>query len=75
MVMVMTADGDQPRTITFSTDELAREAEREVVLRETVYPRLIMHGKMTPAVAKQRIERMREIARRLRHEEEKERLL
>ena len=59
----------------FTAAELAREAEREVTMRETVYANRVAAGKMKPQDAELKIAKMREIARRLRLEEEQERLL
>ena len=58
----------------FSFAELAREAEREVVLRGLVYPGLIERRKMSAGQAARRIAMMVEIARRLRAEAEPESL-
>ena len=52
----------------FTLTELAREAEREVILREAVYPDRIAAGKMRREHAERQIAMMREIARRLRVE-------
>jgi len=62
-------------TERFSLSELRREAERETKMREVVYDGRVRAGKMKPQEAAERIDKMREIARRLRLEEEKERLL
>jgi hypothetical protein len=64
----MTADA-------FTLAELAREAEREVIMRENVYANRVSAGKMKAQIAARRIAMMRAIAERLRAEEEKERLL
>jgi hypothetical protein len=56
----------------FTADELAREAEREVVLRQAVYPTRIAAGKMRREHAERQIAMMREIGRRLRAEAEAE---
>ena len=56
----------------FTLAELAREAEREVILREAVYPNRIAVGKMRREQAERQIALMRAIARRLRAEEEAE---
>jgi hypothetical protein len=56
----------------FTVAELAREAQREVVLREAVYPNRIAAGKLRRDHAERQIQMMREIARRLRTEAEAE---
>jgi hypothetical protein len=52
----------------FTIGELAREAEREVVIRETVFPSRVRAGRMGNEEAKRRVAMMREIARLLRAE-------
>lgn len=61
-----------PDVARFTLAELAREAQREVVLRQAVYPTRIAAGKMKPAQAERQIALMREIARRLRTEADAE---
>jgi hypothetical protein len=56
----------------FTADELAREAEREVVMRELVFSNRVAAGTMREDEAKRRIAMMREIGRRLRAEAEAE---
>lgn len=56
----------------FTVADLAREAAREVVLREAVYPTRIAAGKMRREHAERQIAMMREIARRLRVEADAE---
>jgi hypothetical protein len=53
---------------TFTLTALAREAEREVLMREQVFPNRVAAGRMRQADADRRIAMMREIARRLRAE-------
>lgn len=60
------------RVERFTAAELAREAQREVVLREAVYPTRIAAGKMRREHAERQIAMMREIARRLRTEADAE---
>jgi signal recognition particle subunit SEC65 len=52
--------------MNFLIHELAAEAEREVKMRERVYPRWVAAGRMKPAEAERKTEMMREIAARLR---------
>jgi hypothetical protein len=63
----------------FNLTELAHEAEREVLLREAVFPARVRAGRMSNEEARRRIELMRTIARFLRAEagveDEQERLL
>jgi hypothetical protein len=61
----------------FSLSELAGEAEREVVLREAVFPSRVRAGRMGAEEARRRLEMMRQIARLLRNEagDEQEKLL
>lgn len=61
-----------PDVERFTLAELAREAEREVVLRQAVYPTRIAAGKMRRDHAERQIAMMREIARRLRAEADAE---
>jgi hypothetical protein len=56
----------------FTLLELAREAEREVILRENVYRQRVGAGKMREETANRQIALMREIGRRLRLEEQRE---
>jgi hypothetical protein len=56
----------------FTLAELAREAQRELVLRQSVYPTRVAAGKMKPEAAKRAIALMRAIARRLRTEADAE---
>jgi hypothetical protein len=56
----------------FTLADLIREAEREVVLRQTVYKNRVEAGKMKEATATRQIALMRAIAERLRAEAEKE---
>jgi hypothetical protein len=56
----------------FTLAELIREAEREVVLRQTVYKNRVEAGKMKEATATRQIAMMVEIARRLRAEAERD---
>ena len=62
----------EPLAAPFTAAELAREAQREVVLREAVYPTRIAAGKMRREHAERHIAMMREIARRLRTEADAE---
>ena len=62
----------EPTVAPFTAAELAREAQREVVLREAVYPTRIAAGKMRREHAERQIAMMREIARRLRTEADAE---
>jgi hypothetical protein len=50
----------------FSLAQLTHEAEREVLLREAVFPARVRAGRMSNEEAKRRIEMAREIARFLR---------
>ena len=61
-----------PEVASFTLAELAREAEREVVLRKAVYPTRITAGKMRREHAERQIAMMRAIARRLRVEADAE---
>lgn len=61
--------------MTFTVTELRECAEREVKLRERVYPGRIMTGRMTSEYAARQIAMMEEIARRLRAEEQAELLV
>jgi hypothetical protein len=64
---------------TFTADDLAKEAERELRYRHFVYSKLIGEGKLNPVTAQRRIAMMEEIASHYRAEAEaqeaKERLL
>ena len=51
---------------TFSLEDLAAEAERELAARIPFYPRQVEAGKMTPELAERQISLMTEIARDLR---------
>jgi hypothetical protein len=55
-----------PLSGRFSLAELAREMEREVLLREAVYPGRVRSGKMGPQEARRRTEMAREVVRLLR---------
>jgi hypothetical protein len=59
----------------FTADELAREAQREAIMRESVFANRVAAGRMKPQEADRRIRMMLEIASRLRAEAEKDRLL
>ena len=63
---------DAPDVERFTLAELAREAQREVVLRQAVYPTRIAAGKMRREHAERQIAMMRAIARRLRTEADAE---
>lgn len=52
--------------MSFAPEDLAACAEREVRMRERVYPRWVGAGKLTQARADQELAMMREIARVLR---------
>lgn len=59
----------------FTAAEKAACAERELKMRERVYPRWVQAGKITPALAARETELMRAIAADYRALAEKERLL
>lgn len=61
--------------VIYTPDELAKCAEREVRQRETVYPRRVAAGHMTPELARKQTEMMRAIAVRLRKEADGARLI
>lgn len=50
----------------FTREELAREAEREVAMRRSVYPHQVAAGKFKPDIAERRIAMMQAIADVLR---------
>lgn len=50
----------------FTPAELAEEANRELTMREQVYPRQIQRGKVSKGTARRRYAMMREIRNRLR---------
>lgn len=52
--------------MTFTVDQLASCAEREVKQRRRVYPRRVEDGKMTQEFANEQIAMMEQIARDLR---------
>lgn len=60
--------GEADVSETFTPEELARCAEREVRQRSRVYPRLVMSGKMRSEQAQRESAMMQEIARMLRAE-------
>ena len=62
-------------TRQFTAGELAREAQREAIMRESVFANRVAAGRMKPQEADRRIRMMLEIASRLMAEAEKERLL
>lgn len=61
--------------MTFTLKELRECAEREVKLRERVYPNRITTGRMSAEHAARQIAMMEEIARRLQTEEQAELLV
>ena len=62
----------EPAAVTFTAKELAREAEREVIMRHEVFANRVAAGRMRQDVADRRIAMMREIARRLKAQAEAE---
>lgn len=61
--------------MAFTTDELIREAQRELRQREHVYPRLIGQGRLTQKQADRQMALQREIIDRLRELDAGERLI
>lgn len=58
--------------MTFTFADLAAEAEREVRMREHVFPKRVAAGSMKAPDAERKTAMMREIARRLRVEADAE---
>ena len=56
-------------TEVFTFKELIKEVEREIALRESLYPKLLRSGRMEASEAEKRIKRMRAILRVLKAEE------
>ena len=61
--------------MTYSAADKLACAERELKMRERVYPRWVANGKMTEAKARQETETMRAIAEDYRAQAQGERLL
>jgi hypothetical protein len=70
--MVMNSEHDHAAPTAFTKAELAKEAEREVAVRTTVYAARVRDGKMKEQTATKQLGLMREIARRLRAEAERD---
>lgn len=59
----------------FTTDDMVKELDREVALRQRVYPRWVESGKMKPLEARRRIALLQAVRERLRKDLEGERLI